>query len=338
MAHQDRLYSIALRMLRRPARCGGGGPGRLRPGLSRARRLRPRPGSATLRLRGWLATIVLNCAGRDSAGERRRPRSPGHSTSRCPARFEPRADDRRGGPLPPRVARADGGPDLLPSLRPPTAAAVVLRHVDGLSYPEIAGGPRSTRGHRQGPCPPRPGRFAHRVRGRPAARARGDDRMTDPRSGDRGRPGRPATPAPPRSPGRPGRVGLADHYALFESPIGPLRRRLERAGRVGGRGGRRRRRVRGPASMRTGPAAAQPPDGLPDRPRARHRATAGRRPPGPDRPRPARPHRLRARRLAQGPRDPARRGPAVRLDRRRDRAPEGGPRGRDGARPQPGAR
>ena len=38
----------------------------------------------------------------------------------------------------------------------------------------------------------------------------------------------------------------------------------------------------------------------------------------------------------EGPRDPARRGPAVRLDRGRDRPAEGGPGGRDGARPQPG--
>ena len=133
----------------------------------------------------------------------------------------------------------------------------------------------------------------------------------------RGRPGRPVRP-----------VRLADRAA---------RRGLERARRVGRRGGsRRRRRSRRTTLARTG-RPAYPADALPDRLAAAIARRLDGRPAGPHRPRPARPHRVRARRLAQGPRDPARRGPAVRLGRRRDRPPEGGPGGRHGARPQPGA-
>ena len=146
------------------------------------------------------------------------------------------------------------------------------------------------------------------------------------------------TTAPPTlAPERPGR-GRAGR------PVRPVRladraagRGLERARRVRGRGGRRRRRVRGEPRGPDRPARPIRADALPGPLARRDRQAARRRPAGPDRPRPARPHRLRARRLAQGARDPARRGPAVRLDRRRDRPPEGGPGGRHGARPQPRA-
>ena len=160
---------------------------------------------------------------------------------------------------------------------------------------------------------------------------------TDRHRDHRGRPGRPARPRAARrlAPDVLVAVGLADCYARFDVADRAARRGLERPGRLGGRGGRRRRRVRdapwpGPAARPSAPSA------LPGPARRGDRAAPRRRPARPDRPRPARPHRIRARRLAEGARDPARRGPAVRLDRRRDRPPEGGPRGRDGARPQPG--
>ena len=75
----------------------------------------------------------------------------------------------------------------------------------------------------------------------------------------------------------------------------------------------------------------------PTAPRRRDRPAARGRAAGPDPARPPRPHRVRGRGLDEGPRDPARRGPALRLDRRRDRPAEGGARRRDGPRPQPGA-
>ena len=62
---------------------------------------------------------------------------------------------------------------------------------------------------------------------------------------------------------------------------------------------------------RRGPAAEAP---RVDPPPARRRSA------GPDRPRPPRPQRVRGRGLDEGAGDPAGRGPAVRLDRRRDRA------------------
>ncbi len=133
-------------------------------------------------------------------------------------------------------------------------------------------------------------------------------RQPRPERPGRGRPGRPLRP-----------VRLADRAA---------RRGLERAGRLGRRG-RRRTTRRSRRTTWPGPGARHiRAERLPDRLAPAIAPAARRRPPGPDRPRPARPHRLRARRLAQGARDPARRGPAVRLGRRRDRPPEGGPRGR----------
>ena len=144
------------------------------------------------------------------------------------------------------------------------------------------------------------------------------------------------TPAPATlAPNVLAEVGLADLYARFDSPIGPLVVAWNGLGVSGRGGGRGRRHVRGQ------PRGADRPPDLPGRAAARRSgraigSPAGRRPARPDRPGPARPHRLRARRLAQGARDPAGRGPAVRLGRRRDRPPEGGPRRRHRPGAQPG--
>ena len=130
-------------------------------------------------------------------------------------------------------------------------------------------------------------------------------------------------------------VGLADAYARDRLPARAARRGLERPRRLDASA----RRDDDAASRRaTGhrPAARAFAADAAATAGERDRAPARRRSAGPHRPRPARPQPVRAGRLAQGARDPARRGPAVRLGRRRDRPAEGGPRGRDGARPQPG--
>ena len=134
-----------------------------------------------LRLRPWLATIVLNLC-RSRLARRPRPAAdrPVARRARCRATLEPRTDGRArpGGRRRARDAAADDWADLLLTLPPAYRSAVVLRHVDGLSLSRTRHRPRSTRGHRQGPGPSRPGPVAHGVRGRPAARTRGDDRMT----------------------------------------------------------------------------------------------------------------------------------------------------------------
>jgi RNA polymerase sigma-70 factor (ECF subfamily) len=126
LAHQDRLFTIALRtggdrhdaeelvqdtFVRAYRALGGWTESRIRE----------------LRLRGWLTTILLN-AGRNRARVRRVPTTelvfdPG---------AEPAAD-----PLDRRDERETWA-RLLAGLSPAQRTAVVLRHVDGMSYAEIA--------------------------------------------------------------------------------------------------------------------------------------------------------------------------------------------------------
>jgi len=92
-----------------------------------------------LRLRPWLATIVLNlCRSRLA----RRPAAARTSLSldlALPGALEPRADDTHS-PATRTVANdaARAWAELLLTLPPAYRGAVVLRHVDGLSYPELA--------------------------------------------------------------------------------------------------------------------------------------------------------------------------------------------------------
>ena len=138
LAHQDRLFSIALRML---------GDARdaeetAQDAFVRAyRALSGYPGERIreLRLRPWLATIVLNLC-RTRVGRRvaagQRPLS---LDAAAPGTMEPVADDRHGPAA--TVDRRAAGRDwagLLLTLPPAYRSAVVLRHVDGLSYPEAA--------------------------------------------------------------------------------------------------------------------------------------------------------------------------------------------------------
>jgi RNA polymerase sigma-70 factor (ECF subfamily) len=141
LAHQDRLYSIALRML--------GDPGDAQEAAQDAlvRAYRALAGYQAerirdLRLRPWLATILLNlCRSRLS---RRAARTaiarPALSLDAAElGTLEPRADEA----IEPAaiVARRDAREtwaSLLMTLPPAYRGAVVLRHVDGLSYPDVA--------------------------------------------------------------------------------------------------------------------------------------------------------------------------------------------------------
>jgi RNA polymerase sigma-70 factor, ECF subfamily len=141
LAHQDRLFSIALRMLgdRHDAEEAA------QDAFVRAHRALAtyEPGRILeLRLRPWLATIVLNlCRSRLA---RRASRS---AVARPPisldatelGTLEPRADAAAEPAA--TVARRDDRDTwaaLLLTLPPAYRTAVVLRHVDGLSYPEVA--------------------------------------------------------------------------------------------------------------------------------------------------------------------------------------------------------
>jgi RNA polymerase sigma factor (sigma-70 family) len=126
LAHQDRLFTIALRT-------GGDrhdAEELVQDTFVRAYRALsgwPDTRIREVRLRGWLTTILLN-AGRNRARVRRVPTTelvfdPG---------AEPAAD-----PLARRDERETWA-RLLAGLSPAQRTAVVLRHIDGMSYAEIA--------------------------------------------------------------------------------------------------------------------------------------------------------------------------------------------------------
>ena len=126
LAHQDRLFTIALRT-------GGNrhdAEELVQDAFVRAYRALaawPPPRIRELRIRGWLTTILLN-AGRNRARVRRVP-----TTELV---FDPGAE-----PAAEPLARSDvreTWAHLLAGLSPAQRMAVVLRHVDGMSYAEIA--------------------------------------------------------------------------------------------------------------------------------------------------------------------------------------------------------
>jgi RNA polymerase sigma-70 factor (ECF subfamily) len=138
LAHQDRLYTIALRMLRDPRDAEEAA----QDALVRAYRALASYDAARIRelqVRGWLTTIVLNLC--RTRGLRRAARgAPPVSI-----------DDDAGPPIEPAAAAANAPTEVaerhaerdrwaarLAELPPVYRAAVVLRHVDGLSYPEAA--------------------------------------------------------------------------------------------------------------------------------------------------------------------------------------------------------
>ena len=158
LAHQDRLYTIALRMLGDPRDAEEAAQDAL---------VRPTGRSPTydaarireLRLRGWLTTIVLNLC--RTRGLRRAARgAPPISLDGDGAPAHEPAASRTGAPpeVAERHAERDRWAARLAELPPVYRAAVVLRHVDGLSYPEAAaalGRPEGTvkaQVHRGSPC------------------------------------------------------------------------------------------------------------------------------------------------------------------------------------------
>jgi len=125
-AHQDRLFTIAFRT-------GGDrhdAEELVKDCFVRAYRALvtyPATRIRELRLRGWLTTILLN-AGRNRARIRRVPTTE--------LAFDPGAE-----PAADPLARRDERETwarLLATLSPAQRTAVVLRHVDGMSYAEIA--------------------------------------------------------------------------------------------------------------------------------------------------------------------------------------------------------
>src|SRR6187431_192322 len=138
LAHQDRVYSIALRMLGDPRDAEEAA----QDAFVRAYRALAGYDAARirdLRLRAWLATIVLNlCRSRISrrvaAGQR-----PLSLDAAPPGTMEPTAAEAAGPAA--TALRGDAATrwaGLLLTLPPSYRSAVVLRHVDGLSYPEVA--------------------------------------------------------------------------------------------------------------------------------------------------------------------------------------------------------
>jgi RNA polymerase sigma-70 factor (ECF subfamily) len=138
LAHQDRLYSIALRML---------GDARDAEEASQDALVRAYRALATysderireLRLRPWLATIVLNLCRSRLSRRVAAGRAPLSLDAAEPGTMELPTDERTG-PAD-TVVRRDARQrwaGLLLALPPAYRTAVVLRHVDGMSYPEVA--------------------------------------------------------------------------------------------------------------------------------------------------------------------------------------------------------
>lgn len=141
LAHQDRLYSIALRMLGDPRDAQEAAQDALVRAY-RALASYPVERIRELRLRPWLATIVLNaCRSRLSRRAARTAiaRPPLSLDATELGSLEPRADEAAGPAA--IVARRDARETwaaLLMTLPPAYRGALVLRHVDGLSYPDVA--------------------------------------------------------------------------------------------------------------------------------------------------------------------------------------------------------
>ena len=139
VAHQDRLYTIALRMLGDT----GDAEEAAQDALVRAYgalATYDRSRIAELRLRPWLTTIVLNrCR---SVAARRATRGPKPvSIDGDPNRpiAEPAAPEGAGPTaIAERHAASERWAARIGALPTPYRAAIVLRHVNGMSYPEAA--------------------------------------------------------------------------------------------------------------------------------------------------------------------------------------------------------
>lgn len=139
LAHQDRLYSIALRVLGDPADAEEAAQDALVRAY-RALATYDRTRILELRLRSWLTTIVLNRCRTVLSRRSTRPTDAAASLDArladgleviAPATATPAAVAER------RDAR-DIWADRLLQLPLAYRSAIVVRHVDGLSYPEAA--------------------------------------------------------------------------------------------------------------------------------------------------------------------------------------------------------
>ena len=138
IAHQDRLYTIALRMLGDPRDAEEAA----QDALVRAYRALATYDTARireLRMRGWLTTIVLNLCRTRSLRRSTRGAPPASLDGEGATGIEATAP--RAG-TPPEAAERHAERERwgarLAELPVAYRAAVVLRHVDGLSYPEAA--------------------------------------------------------------------------------------------------------------------------------------------------------------------------------------------------------
>ncbi len=139
LAHQDRLFSIALRVLGDR----GAAEEAAQDAFVRAYRALAGYDSARIgeiRLRPWLATIVLNLCRTRRSRRAAAGRPPLSLDLEGPSLPEPAASDASTSPVAvsERRAERDRWAGLLATLPPAYRAAVVLRHVDGLSYPDLA--------------------------------------------------------------------------------------------------------------------------------------------------------------------------------------------------------
>lgn len=138
LAHQDRLYTIALRML------GDAGDAQEAAQDTLVRAYRALEGYDAvrireLRLRGWLTTIVLNLCRSRRVRLARRGVAP-LSLDATDGLAGNLATPSTSSPseVAERHAERDRWASRVLALPAPYRAAVVLRHVDGLSYPETA--------------------------------------------------------------------------------------------------------------------------------------------------------------------------------------------------------
>ncbi len=139
IAHQDRLYSIALRVLGER----GAAEEAAQDAFVRAYRALATYDAdrvRELRLRPWLATIVLNLCRTRIARRAAKGAAPLSFDLEAAPLPEPVATDATTMPaaVAERRAEREHWAGLLACLPPAYRAAVVLRHVDGLSYPELA--------------------------------------------------------------------------------------------------------------------------------------------------------------------------------------------------------
>ena len=138
LAHQDRLYTIALRMLGDPRDAEEAAQDALVRAYRALATYDP-PRIRELKVRGWLTTIVLNLC--RTRGMRRAGRGapPVSLDGDAAAPFQPSAPPKQApAEVAERHAERERWRARLAALPPVYRAAVVLRHVDGLSYPEAA--------------------------------------------------------------------------------------------------------------------------------------------------------------------------------------------------------